>query len=62
MGNKIIVFLIAHVHPYGYSFLLLITTMETSVFLGLFVPGDTVAILIGFFASREIMKLHAPDF
>jgi membrane protein DedA with SNARE-associated domain len=58
MGKKIISFLISHIHPYGYILLLLITTMETSVFLGLFVPGDTVVILSGFLASRGIMKLH----
>jgi undecaprenyl-diphosphatase len=56
MGKKIISFLISHVHPYGYILLLVITIMEASVFLGLFVPGDTVVLLSGFFASRGIMK------
>jgi membrane protein DedA with SNARE-associated domain len=57
MGRKIIGFLIAHIHPYGYILLLVVTILEASVFLGLFVPGDTVVILSGFFASRAIMKL-----
>jgi membrane protein DedA with SNARE-associated domain len=56
LGKKILSFLIAHVHPYGYILLLLITIMETSAFLGIIVPGDTAVILSGFLAAQGKMK------
>jgi len=57
MGKKILSFLMAHIHPYGYLILLIITAMEASAFLGLFVPGDTVVVLSGFLAYKGKMKL-----
>ncbi len=42
---------------YGYLAIFVITTLETSVFLGMFVPGDTVVLLSGFLASRDILNL-----
>jgi membrane protein DedA with SNARE-associated domain len=58
MGKKILSFLIAHIHPYGYVLLLLVTILETSAFLGMLVPGDTVVVLCGFLASQGKMKLQ----
>jgi membrane protein DedA with SNARE-associated domain len=57
LGNKIFSFLLAHLHPYGYILLFIITILEASAFLGMFVPGDTVVIVCGFLASRGRMKL-----
>ncbi len=57
MGRKLISFLVANIHPYGYILLLVVTVMESSAFLGLFVPGDTVVILSGFLAAEGKMKL-----
>jgi membrane protein DedA with SNARE-associated domain len=57
LGKKILSLLVAHAHPYGYFIILLITALEDSVFLGMFVPGDTVVILSGLLASRGFMRL-----
>jgi membrane protein DedA with SNARE-associated domain len=57
LGKKILGFLIAHIHPYGYIILGVITVLEASAFLGILVPGDTVVILSGFLAAQGKMKL-----
>jgi membrane protein DedA with SNARE-associated domain len=56
LAKQILDFLVAHAYPYGYLVILLITVLETSAFLGMFVPGDTVVVLSGLLASRGVLK------
>ncbi|NPA51798.1 MAG: DedA family protein [Aquificae bacterium] len=46
-----------YLESYGYFAIFLITILETSVFLGMFIPGDTVVILSGFLASKDLLNL-----
>lgn len=48
-----------HLSHWGYYFIFLMTFLETSVFVGLIVPGETTVILAGFFAASGILRL--PD-
>jgi membrane protein DedA with SNARE-associated domain len=54
--NQILNFLAAYVHPYGYIILFLVTVLEASAFVGIFVPGDTVVVLSGLLASRDLLE------
>jgi membrane protein DedA with SNARE-associated domain len=56
MEKQIVDFLAAYVHPYGYIILFLVTVLEASAFVGIFVPGDTVVVLSGLLASRGLLK------
>ncbi len=44
--------------PWAYGIVFLITTLESSAFLGLLAPGETVVLFAGFLAEREIMSLR----
>ena len=57
MEKDILETVYSYIQTYGYFAIFLITTLETSVFLGMFVPGDTVVVLSGFFASKEVLNL-----
>ncbi len=57
MAKKILAFIVAHLHPWGYAIIFIVTVLEASAFLGLFVPGDTVVIIAGFLAFRRLLKL-----
>ncbi len=57
MEKDILNFIYSYIQSYGYFSILIITTLETSVFLGMFVPGDTVVLLSGFLASKDILNL-----
>ncbi len=57
MEKEILDIVYRYLSSYGYVAILLITTLETSVFLGMFVPGDTVVLLSGFLASRDVLNL-----
>jgi len=44
--------------PWAYAIVFLITTLESSAFLGLVAPGETVVLFGGFLAERGIMSLR----
>jgi membrane protein DedA with SNARE-associated domain len=44
--------------PWAYAIVFLITTLESSAFLGLLAPGESVVLFAGFLAEREIMNLR----
>ena len=49
--------LIASLGGWGYLVIFLAAALECSAFLGVFVPGDGVVLLAGFFAHREVLEL-----
>ena len=55
MQERILEFLVPYLQQYGYATLFLITFLETSAFLGLVAPGETVIVLCGFYAYRGIL-------
>jgi len=47
-------------HPsWGYAVVFLVATLECSAFLGLIIPGESVVLFAGFFASRGLFNLGA---
>lgn len=46
-----------HLSRWGYPFIFLMTFLETSAFISLFVPGETTVVVAGFLAAREMFKL-----
>ena len=52
MINEISQLFTAYVADYGYLIAFAISFLENSIFLGLLVPGDTVAILSGFYSGQ----------
>jgi len=52
MQERILEFLVPYLQQFGYPALFLITFLETSAFLGLIAPGETVIVLCGFYAYR----------
>lgn len=55
MQERILEFLIPYLQSYGYPTLFLLTFLETSAFLGLVAPGETIIILSGFYAYRGVL-------
>lgn len=55
MQDRIIEFLVPFVDQYGYAALLVVTFLETSAFLGLVAPGETIIVLCGFYAYRGVL-------
>ncbi|HEY7471984.1 MAG TPA: DedA family protein [Gemmatimonadota bacterium] len=55
MQESILEFLVPYLTHYGYPTLLLVTFLETSAFLGLVAPGETVVVLCGFYAYRGVL-------
>ena len=55
MQERILEFLVPYLEQYGYATLLLVTFLETSAFLGLVAPGETVIVLCGFYAFRGVL-------
>jgi len=49
--------LIGHHPSWGYAVVFLVATLECSAFLGLIVPGESVVLFAGFFASRGLFDL-----
>ncbi len=43
---------------WAYLIVFLVTTLESSAFLGLLAPGETVVLFAGFLAEREILSLR----
>ena len=57
MEKDILETIYSYIQTYGYLAIFIITTLETSAFLGMFIPGDTVVVLSGFLASKGILNL-----
>jgi membrane protein DedA with SNARE-associated domain len=57
--RTILDFLGQHVGTYGYVLLFLLTFLETSAFLGLLAPGESIVVICGLFASRGPLALSA---
>lgn len=55
MQERILDFLVPYINEYGYATLLVVTFLETSAFLGLIAPGETVIVLCGFYAYRGVL-------
>jgi membrane protein DedA with SNARE-associated domain len=55
MQERILEFLIPYLQEFGYPTLFLITFLETSAFLGLIAPGETIIVLCGFYAYRGVL-------
>ncbi len=55
MEERILQFLTPWLAQYGYWTLLLVTFLETSAFLGLVAPGETIIVLCGFYAFRGVL-------
>lgn len=55
MQERILEFLVPFLNQYGYATLLLVTFLETSAFLGLVAPGETIIVLCGFYAYRGVL-------
>jgi undecaprenyl-diphosphatase len=53
--EQILDFLVPYINEYGYATLLVVTFLETSAFLGLIAPGETVIVLCGFYAYRGVL-------
>lgn len=56
MQEQILDVLVPYLEQYGYATLLLVTFLETSAFLGLVAPGETVIVLCGFYAFRGVLN------
>ncbi|MCL4456603.1 MAG: bifunctional DedA family/phosphatase PAP2 family protein [Nitrospirae bacterium] len=57
MESEIIKFLFPHLNHWGYYVLFLMTFLETSAFLGLLVPGESMVVIAGLLASRGVLEL-----
>lgn len=55
MKERILEFLVPFLQEYGYGALFLLTFLETSAFLGLVAPGETIIVLCGFYAYRGVL-------
>ena len=55
MHERILEFLVPYLQQFGYPTLFLITFLETSAFLGLIAPGETIIVLCGFYAYRDVL-------
>lgn len=55
MQERIVEFIVPFLTSYGYPVLFLLTFLETSAFLGLVAPGETIIVLCGFYAYRGVL-------
>lgn len=55
MQERIVEFIVPFLSSYGYLILFLVTFLETSAFLGLIAPGETIVVLCGFYAFRGVL-------
>lgn len=55
MQERILEFIVPFLEHYGYLTLLVVTFLETSAFLGLVAPGETIIVLCGFYAFRGVL-------
>ncbi|HUU40287.1 MAG TPA: bifunctional DedA family/phosphatase PAP2 family protein, partial [Desulfatiglandales bacterium] len=57
MESKILAVLLPQFTHWGYYIIILITFLETSAFLGLLVPGETVVVMAGLLVTRGVLEL-----
>jgi membrane protein DedA with SNARE-associated domain/membrane-associated phospholipid phosphatase len=57
METKILALILPHLAHWGYYIIILMTFLETSAFLGLLVPGESVVIIAGLLASKGVLEL-----
>lgn len=55
MQERIVELVVPFLSQYGYPVLFLLTFLETSAFLGLVAPGETIIVLCGFYAYRGVL-------
>jgi membrane protein DedA with SNARE-associated domain len=57
MVDAVVTSLGSSVNPWGYVLLFLLTLLEASAFVGLFIPGETALIIGGVLAARGELRL-----
>jgi membrane protein DedA with SNARE-associated domain/membrane-associated phospholipid phosphatase len=57
METKILAVLLPHLTHWGYYIVTLMTFLETSAFLSLLIPGESVVVMAGLLASRGVLEL-----
>jgi membrane protein DedA with SNARE-associated domain/membrane-associated phospholipid phosphatase len=57
METKALALLLPHLHHWGYYILILMTFLETSAFIGLLVPGESVVVMAGLLSSSGVLAL-----
>jgi membrane protein DedA with SNARE-associated domain/membrane-associated phospholipid phosphatase len=57
METRILEILLPHLTNWGYYIIILMTFLETSAFLGLLVPGESVVVMAGLLASKGVLEL-----
>ncbi|HLQ26559.1 MAG TPA: bifunctional DedA family/phosphatase PAP2 family protein [Acidiferrobacterales bacterium] len=57
MEQKILTWFLSHLNDWGYYVLFAMAFLETSAFVGLLVPGETIVVLAGLLAAQGIFKL-----
>jgi membrane protein DedA with SNARE-associated domain/membrane-associated phospholipid phosphatase len=57
MESKILATILPQLTHWGYYLIILITFLETSAFLGLLVPGESVVVMAGLLAARGVLEL-----
>ena len=55
MIDELIFFLTKYIADWGYLIAFLASLLENSIFLGLFVPGEIITLLSGFYAGQGIL-------
>lgn len=57
MADRIVEILVPFLQQYGYGILFGLTLLETSAFLGLVAPGETIIVLCAFYATRGTLDV-----
>ncbi|MDX1661856.1 MAG: DedA family protein [Gemmatimonadota bacterium] len=57
MQERILEFIVPYLNQYGYLTLFVLTFLETSAFLGLVAPGETIIVLCAFYAFRGVLDV-----
>lgn len=57
MQERILEFIVPYLSQYGYPTLFVLTFLETSAFLGLVAPGETIIVLCAFYAFRGVLDV-----
>lgn len=55
MIEEIVVFFAKYAESYGYYVAFFASLFENSIFLGVFLPGEIIALLSGFYAGQKIL-------
>lgn len=59
MQERILELIVPYLSQYGYPTLFALTFLETSAFLGLVAPGETIIVLCAFYAFRGVLDVWA---